>query len=185
MADHKRLDMLTELIERSGAKLIAVGDSKQLPSIGPGGMFDRLTQHAPTIELDTIHRTSDPEERRAWQALRAGESERAMAHYQSKGNLHLADTRDQAAENAVQTWARLTQQHDMRQVALIADASNKEIDRLNARAQHLRAQRGELGPREIYLTDTHYPIREGTSSHSSPNTDHHDNHESRTAVAAK
>jgi hypothetical protein len=44
---------------------------------------------------------------------------------------------------------------------LIADASNKEIDRLNARAQHLRSERGELGAREIYLTDTHYPIREG------------------------
>ncbi len=43
MVDHKRLDALTELVERSGAKLIAVGDGKQLPSIGPGGMFDRLT----------------------------------------------------------------------------------------------------------------------------------------------
>ena len=160
MADHKRLDDLTDLIERSGAKLIAVGDGKQLPSIGPGGMFDRLTQHAPTVELQDIHRTTDPDERRAWQALRTGEPERAMAHYHAKGKLHLADTRDQAAENAVQTWARLTQEHDMRQVALIADASNVEIDRLNARAQHLRAERGELGPREIYPTDTHYPIRE-------------------------
>ena len=47
MVDHKRLDALTELVERSGAKLIAVGDGKQLPSIGPGGMFDRLTGHAP------------------------------------------------------------------------------------------------------------------------------------------
>ena len=36
MVDHKRMDALTELIERSGAKLIAVGDGKQLPSIGPG-----------------------------------------------------------------------------------------------------------------------------------------------------
>ena len=47
MVDHNRMDSLTELIERSGAKLIAVGDGKQLPSIGPGGMFDRLTDHAP------------------------------------------------------------------------------------------------------------------------------------------
>ncbi len=161
MADHKRLDDLTDLIERSGAELIVVGDGKQLPSIGPGGMFDRLTRHAPTVELQDIHRTTDPDERRAWQALRAGEPERAMAHYQAKCNLHLADTRDQAAENAVQTWARLTQEHEIRQVALIADASNVEIDRLNARAQHLRAERGELGAREVYLTDTHYPIREG------------------------
>ena len=85
MVDHKRLDALTELVERSGAKLIAVGDGKQLPSIGPGGMFDRLTDHAPTAELADIHRTNDPDERRAWQALRAGEPERAMAHYASRG----------------------------------------------------------------------------------------------------
>jgi hypothetical protein len=147
MVDHKRLDALTELVERSGAKLIAVGDGKQLPSIGPGGMFDRLTGHAPTVELETIHRTTDPQEQRAWQALRAGEPERAMAHYKAQRRLHLADTRDQAAESAVQAWAQLTEEAGIDKVALIADASNKEIDRLNARAQHLRAQRGELGPR--------------------------------------
>jgi conjugative relaxase-like TrwC/TraI family protein len=135
MVDHKRLDALTELVERSRAKLIAVGDGKQLPSIGPGGMFDRLTSHAPTVELADIHRTKDPADRRAWQALRAGEPERAMAHYASRGQLHLSDTRDQAAEQAVQTWATLTEGRDIREVALIADAANTEIDRLNARAQ--------------------------------------------------
>src|SRR5271163_1947253 len=124
-------------------------------------MFDRLTQHAPAVELETIHRTKDPDEQRAWQALRAGEPERAMAHYKARGRLHLADTRDQAAENAVQTWAQLTEHHDIRQVALIADASNKEIDRLNARAQHLRAQRGDLGPDELPLSSVHYGLRQG------------------------
>lgn len=161
MADHHRLDKLTALVEQSGAKLIAVGDGQQLPAIGPGGMFDRLSEHAPTMELATIHRTRDPAEQRAWQALRAGEPERAMAHYKSQGRLHLADTRDQAAENAVQGWARLTLDHDPREVALIADASNQEIDRLNARAQHLRAIRGELGERRVPLDSTHYDLREG------------------------
>jgi conjugative relaxase-like TrwC/TraI family protein len=161
MVDHKRLDALTGLIERSGSKLITVGDGKQLPSIGPGGMFDRLTLHAPTVELTDIHRTRDPAERRAWQALRAGEPERAMAHYASRGQLHLSDTRDQAAEHAVQTWASLTDGRDIREVALIADASNQEIDRLNARAQHLRAERGELGPHETPLPGVHYGLREG------------------------
>ena len=55
MADHQRLHALTELVERSGAKLIAVGDGKQLPSIGPGGMFNRLSQHATTAELTDIY----------------------------------------------------------------------------------------------------------------------------------
>jgi ATP-dependent exoDNAse (exonuclease V) alpha subunit len=161
MVDHKRLDALTGLVERSGAKLIAVGDGKQLPSIGPGGMFDRLTRHAPTVELERIHRTSDPREQNAWQALRAGEPERAMAHYQARGQLHLADTRDQAAENAVQAWAQLTDEVGIGKVALIADASNREIDRLNARAQHLRAQRGELGLDELPLSTVHYGLRQG------------------------
>ncbi len=160
MIDHKRLDALTALVERSGAKLIAVGDGKQLPSIGPGGMFDRLAGHVPTAALADIHRTKDPADQRAWQALRAGEPERAMAHYASRGQLLLSDTRDQAAEQAVQTWAALTEGRDIREVALIADASNQEIDRLNARAQHLRAQRGELGPDELPLASVHYGLRQ-------------------------
>ncbi len=161
MVDHKRLDALTELVERSGAKLIVVGDGKQLPSIGPGGMFDRLIGRAPTAELADIHRTKDPADQRAWQALRAGEPERAMARYASRGQLHLTDTRDQAAEQAVQTWATLTEGRDIREVALIADASNQEIDRLSARAQNLRAERGELGHQEIPLPGVHYGLREG------------------------
>ena len=44
---------------------------------------------------------------------------------------------------------------------MIADASNQEIDRLNARAQHLRAERGELGHHEIPLPGVHYGLREG------------------------
>ncbi len=160
MVDHQRMDKLTDLVERSGAKLIAVGDGRQLPSIGPGGMFDRLTTHAPTAELSDIHRTRDPAERKAWTALRAGEPERAMAHYRSRGQLHLADTRERAGENAVQHWGQLTKGRDPRGVAIIADASNVEIDRLNARAQHLRAERGDLGDTEVQLPNRHYGLRE-------------------------
>jgi ATP-dependent exoDNAse (exonuclease V) alpha subunit len=82
--------------------------------------------------------------------------------YASRGALHLTDTRDQAAENAVQAWLQLAREHpNIRDVALIADASNQEIDRLNARAQHLRLQHGELGQHETPLPHLHYGIREG------------------------
>ena len=127
MVDHKRVDALTELIDRSGAKLIAVGDGKQLPSIGPGGMFDRIAGRAPTAELADVRRTSDPAERKAWAALRAGEPERAMAHYQARGQLFFTDTRDEAGEAAVQRWADLTETRNIRDVTLIADASSVEI----------------------------------------------------------
>jgi conjugative relaxase-like TrwC/TraI family protein len=161
MADTDRLHRLINAIHDSGAKLVAVGDGKQLPAIGPGGMFDRITERMPVMELNEVWRTQDPDEQRAWSALRRGEPERAMAHYRARGQLHLADDRDEAAERAVQAWAHITTRLKPSQVALIADATNAEIHRLNARAQHLRLQRGELGELELELPDLHYGLREG------------------------
>jgi conjugative relaxase-like TrwC/TraI family protein len=133
MADTSRLERLTEVVERTGAKLVLVGDGAQLPSIGAGGMFDRLAEIAPSATLSNVRRTLDRAERRAWADLRAGRSDRAMAHYQSIGRLHMSDTRDEAVEHAVKEWAKLTETHPIDEVALISDASNKEIHRLNAR----------------------------------------------------
>ena len=161
MADTDRLDRLTEIVERTGAKLVAIGDAAQLPSIGAGGMFDRLARIAPSAELSDVRRTLDPQEQRAWADLRAGRSDRAMAHYHSRGQLHMADTSDEAVEHAVQSWAKLTENHPIGEVALISDASNQEIHRLNARAQHYRAQSGELGELEVEVPGVHYGIRQG------------------------
>jgi conjugative relaxase-like TrwC/TraI family protein len=161
MADTSRLERLTDVAERTGAKLVAIGDGAQLPSIGAGGMFDRLSKIAPSAALSNVRRTLDPAEQRAWADLRSGRSDRAMAHYQSTGRLHIADTRDEAVEHAVQEWAKLTESYPIGEVALISDASNKEIARLNARAQHYRAERGELGEREVSVPAVHYGVREG------------------------
>jgi conjugative relaxase-like TrwC/TraI family protein len=161
MADTARLDRLTELAERSGAKLVLIGDGAQLPSIGAGGMFDRLREIAPSAELSNVRRTLDPAEQRAWADLRAGRTHKAMAHYRAAGRLHFSDDRDQAVEHAVSQWARLTTELPIEQVALISDASNKEIDRMNARAQHRRTERGELGEIEAEIPGTLYGVREG------------------------
>ena len=161
MADTARLDRLSELAERSGAKLVLIGDGAQLPSIGAGGMFDRLREIAPSAELSNVRRTLDPAEQRAWADLRAGRTDRAMAHYRAAGRLHFSGDRDEAVEHAVSQWARLTSELSIEQVALISDASNKEIDRMNARAQHHRGERGELGEMEVQIPGVHYGVREG------------------------
>ncbi len=161
MADTSRFERLTEVVKRTGAKLVVIGDAEQLPSIGAGGMFDRLSRIAPCAELSTVHRTRDRDEQRAWSDLRAGRTDRAIAHYLANGRVHIADTRDQAIDHAVRNWAQLTESLPIAEVALISDASNREIARLNARAQHFRSQRGELGELEVPVPGVHYGIREG------------------------
>jgi ATP-dependent exoDNAse (exonuclease V) alpha subunit len=73
----------------------------------------------------------------------------------------MSDTRDQAVERVVQDWAKLTETIPISEVALISDASNVEINRLNARAQHYRAERGELGDIEVQVPGVHYGVRAG------------------------
>jgi conjugative relaxase-like TrwC/TraI family protein len=160
MADTRRLDALSRVVAESGGKLVVIGDARQLPAIGAGGLFKELSETAPTARLSEVHRTDDPDERRAWADLRAGRAEQAMAHYQARGQLHFTDTREQALEGAVKQWAGLTERDGVRQVALMSDASTAEIDRMNARAQHLRAKRGELGESEVELPDVAYGLRE-------------------------
>ena len=53
------------MVQQTGAKLVAVGDGAQLPSIGAGGMFDRLTQTVPNAALSNVRRTLDPDEQKA------------------------------------------------------------------------------------------------------------------------
>ena len=161
MADTARLAALTEMIDRTSAKLVLIGDEHQLPSIGAGGMFARLSRVVPCAELETVLRTSDPAEQRAWSDLRAGRTDRAIAHYAAQGRLHISETRQEALEAAVASWAKLTETYAVSEVALLSDASNREIARLNARAQHYRAERGELGEIEVSLPGVHYGVRAG------------------------
>ena len=161
MADTVRLDRLTDLVDRTRAKLVVIGDGEQLPSIGAGGMFERLAAIAPSAELSAVHRTPDRREQRAWADLRAGRTDRAMAHYRARGRVHMAATRGDSVESAVAAWATLTETIPITEVALISDASNKEIARLNARAQHYRAERGELGEWEVEVPGVPYGVRDG------------------------
>jgi ATP-dependent exoDNAse (exonuclease V) alpha subunit len=73
-----------------------------------------------------------------------------------------AQRRDMEAAHAAavkEAMAHLT--YAIGEVALISDASNKEIHRLNARAQHYRAERGELGELEVQVPGVHYGVRAG------------------------
>jgi len=163
MLDTRRTAALFDLAAQTGAKLVLVGDSRQLQSIQAGGMFDHIHNTAPSAELDDVRRTTDQAERNAWKALRRHDPEPALAHYLARGQLHMANTRHQALEAACQRRHQLTATHPAKDVALVLDGSNHEINRANARIQHLRKDRGELSPDHVAHPDPdiHYALHTG------------------------
>ncbi len=161
MADTKRLAALSEVTARTESKLVLVGDHAQLPAIGAGGMFAELQGRVPTAEVTEVHRARHAWERDAWQQVRAGEAERALASYQAHGRLHIADTREEAAEQMVRAWDRARIENPGERLVMLTDASNVELDRINALAQERRAAAGELGAHTVELPGRPYGIQAG------------------------
>ncbi len=161
MADTRRLSGLIDRTNEAGAKLVLAGDSAQLGSIGAGGLFEAIRHQVPAAELSQIHRARNEWERQAWGQVRAGGAERALAAYQERERLHVSDSRVEAAQRMVADWDRSrTEVGDGRSV-MLTDASNREIDEINALAQQARRARGELGRDGIELRDRGYALFEG------------------------
>lgn len=155
MGDTARLAPLIAAVDEHGGRLVAIGDHRQLPAIGAGGMFEHAAERVPTAQLAEVRRTEDAAVREAWRELRDGDPAKAMAHFHARGDLHFADTREQAVERAARRYDELAREHGHEHVALMSDASNMEIDTLNLRVQQLRAERGELAPEAVEDPDGH------------------------------
>jgi conjugative relaxase-like TrwC/TraI family protein len=161
MADTNRLAALVQATAERQSKLVLVGDQAQLSPIAAGGMFAELQDRVPTAELSEVHRAQHRWEREAWAQLREGQAQRALAAYQAHDRLHLADTREEAAERMLADWATARQEHPELRTVMLTDASNVELDRINARAQEHRAQAGELGADRAELPDRPYALAAG------------------------
>jgi conjugative relaxase-like TrwC/TraI family protein len=161
MADSKRMARLVELTAQRETKLLLVGDSAQLSSIGPGGLFKELEGKVPTAELTEVHRAQHEWERKAWEQIRNGEPGPALAQYRAHERLHIHDTRAQAAQAMVENWDQTRQRLQDGQAVMITDASNKERDEINAMAQERRAQAGELGAHRVSLPGKPYGLAAG------------------------
>ena len=144
MADTRRLSKLMEITEQSQSKLVLVGDGSQLSPIGAGGVFGEIKDCAPHAELTEIRRARNDWERQAWQQIRDGHAHDALAAYQAHDQLHIADTRQEAAQEMVAAWDQARQQVGDQQAVMLTDASNTELDQLNLLAQQARDRRGEL-----------------------------------------
>lgn len=90
--------------QNSGARLLVVGDPKQLPEIEAGGLLGALTKRLPVITLSINRRQHDLEEQQALHELREGQVDAALDRYQRNGNLTLADDPATLRHRLVHDW---------------------------------------------------------------------------------
>jgi hypothetical protein len=107
MTDDASMAAFLESARTTGAKVVLVGDPRQLSSVGPGGGFEALVSRfgAAVHVLTENVRQVDPLERSALNHLRSGDVETAVAWYYSAERLAVSPDQDTALDATVTRWA--------------------------------------------------------------------------------
>ncbi|PZS11304.1 MAG: hypothetical protein DLM64_06850, partial [Solirubrobacterales bacterium] len=154
---------LLDAVETTGARMIAVGDPQQNQPVGAGGLWDHIEQATRAagahVELTHNQRARDPADRRDQALFRHGHAERAIRGYAAREHIHLYDDPHRAEDQALE--AAHADRSDAKKTTVIAQTSNDHLDALNARAQAIRHQTGELGEDSLPAPGRPYQLREG------------------------
>ena len=86
------------------AKLVLVGDPRQLPEIGAGGLLSGLAARLVPIELTENRRQRTNWERTALEQLRSGDVGKALNAYLSNGRIHALATAAETKTRMVDDW---------------------------------------------------------------------------------
>lgn len=122
------------------AKVVLVGDARQLPAIEAGAPFRALEDRLGAARLDEIRRQREPWARGVVRDLAAGRAERALGELERRGRIRLGDGQEDAGRQLVADWAaRGDPRHN-----LILAATQEEAGWLNAGAQAARREQGVL-----------------------------------------
>jgi conjugative relaxase-like TrwC/TraI family protein len=146
MLGSRNLGRLVEHAQHARAKVVLVGDDRQLAPIDAGGGFRALRLRLGASELTENRRQHQAWEREALELVRSGLVEEAVAAYQAHDGVVAADSKPAATLALLQDWWVAWQEadHDPTQDVIVLAARRVEVDQLNTACQELLAARGRL-----------------------------------------
>lgn len=151
MIDTKLMAQVTTFANQAHAKLILVGDDRQLSSIDRGGMFAVLKDRHGAAELSEVRRQSRNDDRRAAELMAEGNFHDALARYDAKGGIKWTRTQEEAQAALVRKWAADTKA-DPSKTRFVFAYTNDDVDKINSAIRHVRRERGELGEDHKFAT---------------------------------
>ena len=140
MIGSRQLGRVLKAAEQAGAKVVLLGDDKQLAAIEAGAAFRGVVQHVGAAEITEVRRQKAAWAREAGQQFARGSVADGLAAYAERGHVQIHDSRD-AARDALAA-AYVDDQGKGSQIILAH--SNKDVQALNEAVREARKERGEL-----------------------------------------
>ena len=146
MVGSRPLDELRSYVDAAGAKLVLLGDNRQLSSIDAGGalrsLSSELGSHVVTLTINRRQAGSDQQwERDALVALRHGDVTPAVEAYVEHGRVTITTTIEAARQRIVEDWWSV---HRAQTTAILA-VRRSDVAALNEMVRARRRAAGELG----------------------------------------
>ena len=133
---------LFAVCETAGAKIVLIGDERQLQPIGPGAPFMELGERLGRAELSDVRRQNEEWARQAVKDMADGNSSDALKAFADRGFVTVSESRAESMQAAISAWRESgTRPED----TLILAGTKKEVGTLNRLAQAARREAGELG----------------------------------------
>jgi Ti-type conjugative transfer relaxase TraA len=150
MVGTRQLERVLSHAAEAGAKVVLVGDIRQLQSIEAGAAFRSILERHGGAEIGEVRRQREEWQRDATRDLAIGKTGNALEAYRSHGMVHEAQTREQARGDLIERWDRDRQAAPGRS-RIILTHTNDEVRALNEAARGRMRAAGDLGD-EVHLT---------------------------------
>jgi len=162
MVGTRQLARLIDETHRANAKLVLVGDPRQLPEVDAGGTFSAIARRIEPLKLTENRRQHDPNERAALDALRANDVDHALTNLHRSGRLTIGDNSETVRATLVADWhtAASSGQH-----AVMIAAHRSDVTDLNDRARQHLITDGQLGPAIWRNDSTEFSIGDRVIAH--------------------
>lgn len=141
MVSSRQMRTIVEHVEKAGAKLIIVGDHRQLQPIMSGAAFRGIADNVGYRELTGIIRQRNPEHVEASLHLAKGETRQALELHERLGNIRITPKGADARLQVVQEWGASWKAGND---AIILTHRNEDVDALNQHARSLLKDAGGL-----------------------------------------
>jgi conjugative relaxase-like TrwC/TraI family protein len=160
MVGSRKLTRLLEHANQAQAKVVLVGDDRQLAPIDAGGGFRALRLRLGASELTENRRQHQAWEREALDLVRGGLVDEAVAAYQAHDRVVAVDSKPAATLALLQDWWAAYDRAgcDPAEEVVVLAARRGEVDRLNTACQELLAARGRLGAERLQVEDRQLAI---------------------------
>lgn len=145
MIGSRQMERVLSAVSEAGAKVVLVGDPQQLQAIEAGAAFRSIAERHGHVEITEIRRQQIDWQRNATRHLATGRTADAVDAYSGNGMVHVAETRDAAREELIESWNR-ERATDPEHSRMILTHTNDEVRALNVLARGKLREGGALGP---------------------------------------